>query len=215
MELQDAEFDYEFRTGEYLSRGWELFQKNAGLFIAYGLVYLLIQSVLASFFVGVFLHGPLAAGFYIVAAKTARGEVIDFGDFFKGFERFLPLFLVGLVTNILTSIGFVLLIIPGIYLSVAYLFAIPAALWLTDDFWKSMEISRKVIGRNWFSVFGFGIVLVLIFIAGGLACGVGVIVAVPVIHCCVYAAYADVLGEGGDNNGGWSEPDVLDADYTS
>lgn len=218
MELHEDNYNYEFKLGDYISQGWELFKANAGLFIAFSVLYCLMVGVLCVIpFLGyiglIAINAPLTAGFFIVAAKTQKQEPVEFGDFFKGFDRFLPLFLVSLVGGILVGIGTFFLLIPGIYLAIAWTFATPIALWLTDDFWKAMELSRKVVSKNWFTIFGFVLVLGLINLAGALVCGLGVLITTPLTACAIYAAYRDVFQQ--DQGSNWTDPDTLDAEYTN
>jgi hypothetical protein len=189
--------------GKYLGEGWELFKKNAGGFVGFTLIMLLVSAIpqvlpdrikpLGSIVSSV-VSGPLGAGFYIVAFKLIKQRATTFSDFFRGFNNFLPLFLASLVTGILMLIGFVLLIIPGIYLAVAWMFT---TLFIVDrkfDFWDAMESSRKVISRKWFSWFGFLIVLTLVNAVGFFLFGVGLLVTVPLSVCATAIAYQDIMG---------------------
>jgi hypothetical protein len=48
-------------------------------------------------FIGTLLFGPVLGGFYYFVLRDMRNEPVDFGMMFKGFEKFLPLMLVGLI----------------------------------------------------------------------------------------------------------------------
>lgn len=194
---------YSVDIGKYLGEGWELFKKNAGGFVGFTLIMLLVSAIpqvlpdrikpLGSIASSV-LSGPLGAGLYIVAFKLIKQRATTFSDFFRGFNNFLPLFLASLVTGILTLIGFALLIIPGIYLAVAWMFT---TLFIVDrkfDFWDAMESSRKVVSTRWFSWFGFLIVLTLINVVGFLVFGVGLLITVPLSICATAIAYQDIMG---------------------
>jgi uncharacterized membrane protein len=65
-----------------------------------------------------------------------------------------------------------------------------------------MEASRKLITKNWFSFFGFGLVLFLINLGGALLLGVGLLVTIPISACAVAAAYADIVGLGPELSAG-------------
>lgn len=114
--------------------------------------------------------------------------------FFSGFHYFVPLILIAIVGGILTSFGYVLLLIPGIYLSVAYMFGGMLVLDRKLEFWQALETSRKIITKEWFSMFGFLILLVLLNFVGVLALGVGVIVTSLITGCALTAAYHDIIG---------------------
>ncbi len=133
--------------GEYLKTGWELFKRYPGGFIGFSLVYFLIQIALAIIpYVGwvasAALSPVLLMGYFIVSAKMLQGRSPQFGDFFLGFRFFFPLLLTALVGGLLTGFGWLLLIIPGAYLMVGYLFAAALVVDRRLDFWPALELSR-------------------------------------------------------------------------
>jgi uncharacterized membrane protein len=186
---------YETDAGKYIRRGWEIFQDNMGIFIAYTVIMILI-SVFAAIipFGSLLVSGPLTAGFYIVANKISKGEPYEFGTFFKGFDFFVPLLLYSLIAGIFTALGFIALIVPGIYLAVAYTFAPLFIVFGKMEFWDGMELSRKLITRNWWNIFGFILLLFLINLAGTLAFFVGLLFTIPLTYCAIYAAFEDIVG---------------------
>ncbi len=204
--------DYTVEIGQYFSRGWEIFKQYAWGFIGFAVVIFLVTAVAsklpAPLGVGISEEGEssgggivngilspvLGAGFYIVAFNIVKNRPKSFGDFFRGFNNFLQIFLVNLVGGLLTALGLVLLILPGIYLAVAYWFAILYVVEKRMGFWAALEASRKLITKKWFSFFGFGILLLLLNLGGVLACVVGLLVTIPLTHCIVVAAYEDIVG---------------------
>ena len=186
---------FETDAGTYIHRGWELFQDNIGMFIGYTLLTLAI-SVAAAFipFGSILVSGPLTAGFYIVANKISKGEPYEFGTFFKGFDFFVPLLLWSLIGGIFIALGMVALIVPGIYLAVAYTFAPIFIVFAKMEFWDGMEFSRKLVTKKWWNIFGFVLLLFLINLAGTLAFFVGLIFTIPLTYCAIYAAFEDIVG---------------------
>lgn len=182
---------YEFHLSQYFSRGWEIFKSQAGLFIGFSVLATLIIGIVP--FASTFASAPLMAGFYLVARKVDLGQPIEFNDFFGGFNFFLQLFLLSLVSGIFVALGFVCLIIPGIYLMIAYGFGSPLILFGKMEFWDAMEASRKVITKNWGSFFLFMVASFFIALGGFLLLGVGIFVAYPWICCSTYAAFADIF----------------------
>jgi uncharacterized membrane protein len=136
----------------------------------------------------------LYAGFFIVAKKIVHDEPYEFKDFFKGFDFLLQLFLGNLIVGIFVVIGLVLLLIPGIYLGVAYAWTVMFIVFAGKEFWPAMELSRKVISKKWFTFFGFFIVLGLINIAGAIALIVGLLVTIPATMLAIFAAFQDIIG---------------------
>lgn len=193
---------YTVKIGEYIRQGWELYKQNIGGFILFTLIWAIANSVGGSSqrtstlgaVVSLVLGGPLTAGFYIVAFKLIRNRTTTFSDFFRGFNNFLPLFLAYLLTGVLIAIGCFFLLIPGIYLAVAYVFTIPFIVARRMDFWEAMETSRRLITKNWFSFFGLMLVLFLLNMVGALCLVVGLLVTVPLSFCTIAAAYTDIVG---------------------
>ena len=184
---------------DYIKQGWEMFKEHIGEFVGFTLLIFVISAVSSKLgFVGPFLssavNSSLFAGFVIVAFKLLSGKSFQFGDFFNGFNYFLPLFLAGLAVGFLVSIGMVLLIIPGIYLAVGYMFTPFLVIDYRMEFWQAMETSRKIISKNWFTFFVFSLALFALNLVGLLAFGVGLLVTFPVSACAAAIAYKEVIG---------------------
>jgi uncharacterized membrane protein len=103
---------------------------------------------------------------------------------------------VNLVSGLLTGLGFVLLIIPGIYLAVSWSMAVPLILFKKMEFWDAMEASRQIVGKKWWSFFGMFLLLILLNIGGLLLLGIGLFVTIPLTSCVLYAAYHRIVGAG-------------------
>lgn len=81
-----------------ISNAWNLIKPNYGLFLGVSfLSYILIACIPC---LNVFLMGPVMGGVYYTALRAMRGEPVDFGMMFKGFERFVPLMVIGLIQSI-------------------------------------------------------------------------------------------------------------------
>jgi len=182
-------------AGKYISKGWEIFTQDMGLFIAYTVVMILI-SVIGSIipFGSLLVTGPLTAGFFIVAHKVNRGQEREFSSFFKGFDFFVQLLLYTLISGIFIFLGFLALLAPGIYLAVAYTFAVPFIVFGKMEFWDGMELSRKLITKKWWNLFGLVLLLALINVVGALAFLVGLLFTIQLTYCAIYAAFDDIIG---------------------
>lgn len=84
--------------GEAISGAWEMLKRNYGMFLGIALLaYVFIACIPCLNFV---LIGPVMGGVYYVALRDMRGEPVDFGMMFKGFEKFMPLMIIGLLQSI-------------------------------------------------------------------------------------------------------------------
>jgi uncharacterized membrane protein len=191
---------------DHLKAGWALFKQYPGGFIVFMLVYLIISAVLNAipwlgWLVSLLITPPLLMGNFIVAAKLLQRQPVEFQDFFSGFHFLLPLVLVWVVSWILVSLGLILLIIPGVYLAVAFLFAPYLVIDRGLDFWSALDISRRTVHPMWFEIFVLAMMLVLLNLAGTLVFGIGLLVSVPLTFCIVTAAYANLFGFRSDYGG--------------
>jgi len=188
--------DYQIKISSWFSSGWEIFKKNAGVSIAFavvaGILYLLLRSIP---FAGLLVWYPIIAGFIIVSLLSFRNQTIEFKNYLWGFRHFFPLLVFTIVSTIFIFIGFLLLIVPGIYLSVAYLFAPCLIVEKNIDFWPAMEISRKKVNKHWFGMFGFSIVIIILNIIGCLPFFVGLFITIPLSTCIITVAYKDIFME--------------------
>jgi uncharacterized membrane protein len=134
-------------------------------------------------------------GLDYMVLRRIRGEEVQIGDVFAGFNlALLNLAMAGLVKWLLVSLGLILCIIPGIYLAVGYVFALPLVVDKQMDFWPAMEVSRLVVHEHWWSIFALVIVLALVVLAGALVCGVGVLVSAPLATAAFMYVYEDLFG---------------------
>lgn len=149
---QLAQKEYRVKISSYLSQGWQLFKQKPGDFIGFTVLVFLISALTAFVpFAGLFVIPPLYAGFFVVGFKLLANQSGEFSDFFQGFSYFLALVLANILITIFTFIGFLLLILPGVYLVVAYLLTTPFIVEKQMHFWQAMETSRRLISKHWFS----------------------------------------------------------------
>lgn len=173
------------------SKGWDIFKGNVGPLLGGFVVLAALISASAAVWVGpLILTGPLMVGYFKMIRDAAAGRPVQFGDLFYGFQNaFLPAMLVGLVSQLLISLGLVLCILPGLFLAFVYW---PVYLVLLDgetDFWKALETSRKLVMDNFVQWIWLQVVLDLLVLAGVMLCCVGVLVAFPVALIMTSLAY--------------------------
>jgi len=160
-------------------------------FSAGGIAVILLVAVL-----GAPVYMILIAGLNKFFLKLIRGEQAWVGDAFSGFGPMTgQLILLGLVANTLCLIGYALCVIPGIFLQVAWLFSVVLVIDRQMDFWDAMELSRKMVCKHWWLVFGFFIVYSLVVVAGIIACCVGILVTMPIGIAAMLYAYENIFGE--------------------
>ncbi len=142
------------------------------------------------------VYTVLMAGLYKYFLKLIRAESPTLGDAFAGFgPSFGQLVLLGLIEGTVVLIGFVLCFIPGLYLSIAWFFAMPLVIDKRMDCWSALELSRKTVNKHWFVVFGFLIVYGLLSMSGILACCLGMLVTMPIGVAALMYGYERVFSD--------------------
>jgi len=84
-------------AGDCIGRAWGLVSRRFGMYIGLGLVTMLMIGCIPV--LSWVLFGPTIGGFCYIVLRDNAEEEVDFGMLFKGFEKFLPLMLVGLVQS--------------------------------------------------------------------------------------------------------------------
>ncbi|HWF85355.1 MAG TPA: GYF domain-containing protein [Vicinamibacterales bacterium] len=184
-----------------VSRGWALVRQNPVVLISAALVVWAIIIALTfvprvGWLAGMVVNSPLLGGLYYLNIRRIRGERAGADDAFAGFRPvfFMPLLIAGLLSGALTTLGILLLVLPGVYLAVGYIFVLPLVIDKRMDVWTAMEVSRRVVHQQWWMTFALAIVAALMVLAGALAFGVGVVIAVPVATAALMYAYDDLFG---------------------
>src|SRR5205814_2384462 len=84
--------------GGCVTSAWELVKRNYGLYLGMALIALILSGCIPC--ISLFLLGPVLGGVFYVVLRDMRDEPIDFGMMFKGFDKFVPLMVIGLLQAI-------------------------------------------------------------------------------------------------------------------
>lgn len=211
--------EYDFDIIEIIKEGFRYLDGVKGIFVAAFGVYLVVAVVL-QIVLGIFFPSPpapaepnllnqqivtilsypvlmpLMVGIIMLAINYSRGEKIEFKSVFNYYHLMGKLSLAGILIYVMTIIGFILLVLPGIYLSIAYVFTLPLIADKGMDVWDAMELSRKTVTKHWFKVFGLLFLLSLFFLAGVITFGIGLIWAIPLMFLTLYGLlYRSIFDE--------------------
>jgi tRNA A-37 threonylcarbamoyl transferase component Bud32 len=196
-----------------LRRGWALVRSDFWPLVGIAALFIVLMSVVGSIgsaidhngdgasstvrgILYLLLSGPLTAGVQLYFLHKIRGCGASVETMFSGFtkERYLHLFLAGFVTTWLTTLGYFCLILPGIYLTIAWTFTLALVIDKHLQFWTAMELSRKAVTKHWWRFFAFAIVLTLLKLAGLVAFLVGFFVTMPIAVATLMYCYEDLFG---------------------
>lgn len=132
-----------------------------------GFGFVMLGSVL--YFIGLYLLQGMVVK---AAANGFNGKKTEFGDAFgAGVRMFFPLLGLAIVATLGTMLGYILLIVPGIILSVMWSVAAPAVVVEKRGVFDGLQRSRDLTrGYRW-SVFGLIVIYVVLSWIIGLALG--------------------------------------------
>jgi uncharacterized membrane protein len=94
---------------------------------------------------------------------------------------------------LLAVLGLIVAMIPAIYLNISWIFSLPLIVDRQMEFWPAMGASRKMVGKHWWLVFGLLVVCGLLYIAGFLACCVGILFTMPIVFGAMMYAYESIF----------------------
>lgn len=120
-------------------------------------------------------------GLMIISLKLVRGESASYEDILPKWHTIWRFAVVSIISGAITLIGFILLIIPGIYLMlrfalVKFLIIDKKSLGIMDALHES---SNLTIGIKW-ELLGLLLVILLINILGVIPAGLGLLVTIPI-----------------------------------
>jgi uncharacterized membrane protein len=188
---------YTVDSVERIREGFYLFAKSPGVMIAYLVIgWTIIYTVTYIPFLGAvlsFVAGAFhSAGFYILFDKLYEKGTVKIEDCLGAFDIIGQATLGTLIGGILTTIGFLFLLIPGLYLTVAYELFMPYLLFDRIGGWEALERSRKVVTLNFWGVSWFASLCLLVNFLGVLALGLGLLVTVPTTVGATYMLYRHI-----------------------
>ena len=197
----------DFSIKEALSFGWEAFKSRVSFFI----VLLLLLGVLSAIPQFLIKHTEivglkitlviinqlfqyfLTVGLVKIGLKVVDGSDVKIGDLFSGGPVFVTYVLGVFLFTLIVLAGFVLLVVPGIILSVMLqyysYFIIDKNMGPVESIKASAELTK---GVRW-KLFGFGLTLLLLNLSGALLLVVGMFVTIPVSLVAYAFVYRKLL----------------------
>ena len=200
----------EFKFGEYFNKGFELFKKDMGTFIL-AFIFVLIMSLIP-------FCGFLGIGNFLKLARkinhgqqASASEIFNFDDFVIYLKLFgvlilgvlileIPLFLIlpkadqGASPELPVAFFifmFAFIIALYYFLLKAYYMVALISLENVKSIKEAWSISNIMTKGNLLSILGFAIVVGLIGQLGFIACGIGLLISVPLTYVLQYVSYED------------------------
>lgn len=153
----------------------------------------IVMMIVSQVVIGLVTY-PLSAGMTMIGIKRSVGEPANAFMIFDYYSKTVSIFFLYLLMMILICIGLILLILPGIYLMVAYSMAMPLLVEKNMGIWEALETSRKRINKCWFEMLVLYILVFIIFAVAILPLGIGLIWAIPFTIVLMAVVYRNLFG---------------------
>lgn len=183
----------QFDLGRVMERTFTIIGKNAAVFFgasallvgipsalaAYGQTYAMTDGAAMAFLYIVIGTVLYVVGLYVLqgmvvkaAVNSFNGQTTSFGDAFNvGIQKFFPLLGLGFVAGAGIGLGYILLIVPGVILSVMWSVAAPTVVAEKRGVFESLQRSRDLTrGYRW-HVFGLLVIYLILSWIVGIAVG--------------------------------------------
>jgi membrane-anchored glycerophosphoryl diester phosphodiesterase (GDPDase) len=137
---------------------------------------------------------PMIVGITIMGIRHAQKKTVSSGSVFHYFNRIPAALLWYILMTLMIVLGFILLVIPGIYLSFAYMFSLPLMIEKDLTAWQALEVSRKAVTRIWFRATGFLLLVMILLTLGMIPLGIPLIWIVPWTALAYAMVYFKLFG---------------------
>jgi len=182
-----------FELEKALYGGFNFAKSNYVLIWVNGFIAVCATVLASVTIIGLLVVPAIWAGFTESLLRIRRGEEVKMGVFFKaGFNQWGSFFILVLLLALGIIVGFALLIIPGIYLLVAWYFVLylkidNSEMSISDSFGKSMDL---VTEAGWFKIFLFVLIInVPVTIADAFTFSLASIILFPFVAMMNVEAY--------------------------
>lgn len=201
---------YDFTISEVLSEAWASIDgykwPYAVIASVYMLIYFGVMVVIGVLFyedtsraqgliqLAGLLMLPMGAALTMMGLDMASARPISVRQLFAYYNKFFPLVGLQIVMGMAIFLGLLLLIIPGIYLSIALMFAVPLMLEKNLSIVDAFEASRKAVTHHWFKVLGVWLVMGVILFVSILPLGIGLFWTMPMMMAVIGVLYRRMFG---------------------
>jgi uncharacterized membrane protein len=155
----------------------------------------------AAFFVSLLFSLLSMVVSFVIQAAIIRGALhITYGrqvrlsDMFS-LQNIVPVIVASLVIGVLTTIGLMLCIVPGLIVMFFTIYTLYFILDKDMGAFEAIMASVRFVNRNLGTLVGFFLACVLAYIVGALLCGIGLLAAIPVVLIAQAYTYRTLQGE--------------------
>jgi len=191
------------KFGEWIEAGFSLYKENFVVLVLANLIAVILSAVTLGI-----LSGPMFAGLVLIilACLDKKEPKSEIGDIFKGFDYFLDSFLfviiwgaisiaITLLLTLIPCAGQIISMFVSIIISTLIMFGIFLIVDRKMSFWPASLASINLVKTNFFPFAGLMIVAGVLGYIGALACGIGLIITMPIGACIIAVAYRNLFGK--------------------
>jgi hypothetical protein len=180
----------EFRVWDFIRQAWQLVQPH---WLPLGAMFLILSLLSAVPYLGgcisLIIGGTIMVGINRAILGMLAGRTPTVEMMFSGFDRFGQAFLLSLVSGVLTFLGFLALIVPGIILAIMWMFGNLILAESEVDFWTAMQRSSDLTrGYRW-ELFTLALACIPVLLLGLLCLCIGIVVAQAVVFTAMALAF--------------------------
>lgn len=204
--------DYDFSIGDIFSEAWQRTKGAKGTFLLAWGIYMLVAMAISFVFyfttsgaqsatqsslqslVNIPLLYPIMAGITLMGIHRSVDADINASSVLGYYKQVIPITALILLMSLLIMLGTLLLIIPGIYLGIAYMMALALMMDRNMGIWEALETSRKAVSKHWFKIFFIYLLLFLLMIAAMIPVFIGLIWVLPMLAIVQGVMYKYIFG---------------------
>ncbi|MFA6553062.1 MAG: DUF975 family protein [Patescibacteria group bacterium] len=186
--------------GQAFSYGWTELKKNFWYFVGLAVIVIIIEGIgsgpkdgRAYFnFLGIFLSAWMTSGYTKIILDYYGGTKRELTDVFTQFAYFWRVLGASILIGLIVMLGFIALIIPGIYFGLRFMFTVPLIIDKNLDIGEAMKQSTELTKGIKGSLFLFALGMIGAMILGAICLGVGVFIAMPVVWLAFIYIYKNL-----------------------
>lgn len=207
----------DLRIGSIIREGWEKIDGIKAPLLLGGLVIYAVISLVVYLLGYVFDTGPdnpdplgsaitqlvvtlifypFLGGVLMFGLRRSIGLPVKFEDLFAQYGRALPLVAVALLQSLATGVGFLLLIVPGLYLSFALSLAVPLKVERDLPVFDCLMTSIRLVNCKFLEVVGLSLISAALMVLGFVSL-IGWIWTIPWVALIFAITYRQLAGFGG------------------
>ncbi|WP_018158092.1 hypothetical protein [Demetria terragena] len=136
----------------------------------------------------------ITAGIIRATLEITRGRPVEMSTVFN-LKNIGAVLITSILTTVMITIGLVLCVIPGLIAAVLTMFSLHFVIDKGMSPIDAIKASVSLVKNNLGSVVIFALLSLVAFIVGALLCGIGLLVAYPVVYIGMAYTYRHLQGE--------------------